>query len=360
MIQHNVLQSLSDSELLLRLSNIVSRSRRVEAELVAHIAEVDRRRLYIENACSSMFTYCTEVLHLSEPEAYLRIQVGRTARRFPAVLAMLEEGRLHLSGIALLAPHLADENCDEVLARAAHRSKRQIEELVAELAPKPDVLPTIRKLPAAPPESVVLLRPDGVESSTAQKPVQAAEPPRPSPQPPARPVPLAPERFKVTFTASRELKEKLERLQAMVEGDLEAVIEAAVTEKLEKLEARRFAATKKPRKDVAASDTAPKSRYIPSAVKRTVWKRDGNRCTFVDESGRRCSERQRLEFHHEAPFGLGGRHDPDTMRLLCRRHNLYLAERDYGKELIDKYRNRAGRVSESAPNYGFVALSRDA
>jgi hypothetical protein len=72
-------------------------------------------------------------------------------------------------------------------------------------------------------------------------------------------VPLSPERFKVTFTASRELKNKLERLQALVEGDIEAVIEAAVTEKLERLEAKRFAATKKPRKDIAASDTAPKS-----------------------------------------------------------------------------------------------------
>ncbi len=148
-------------------------------------------------------------------------------------------------------------------------------------------------------------------------------------------MPLAPERFKVTFTASRELKDRLERLQALVEGDLEAVIDAAVTEKLERLEAKRFAAAKKPRKNLTNSETAPKSRYIPSAVKRAVWKRDGNRCAFVDRSGRRCSERQKLEFHHHDPFGRGGAHSLDQISLMCRSHNLYYAERDYGKSVME-------------------------
>ena len=113
---------------------------------------------------SSMFAYATEILHLSEAEAYLRIAVARAARRFPVLLCMLGDGRLHLSGIAVLAPHLTDENCESVLARAVHKSKRQIEELAAELAPKPDVLSTIRKLPAPPPvpAPAVQLRPDEV------------------------------------------------------------------------------------------------------------------------------------------------------------------------------------------------------
>jgi hypothetical protein len=144
------LQSLSDDELLLRLSELMRESRRVDAELVAHIGEVDDRRLFAREACSSMFVYCIEVLHLSEPEAYLRIGVARAARRHPVLLVMLGDGRLHLSGIAVLAPHLTNENCERVLTRAAHKSKRQIEELVAELAPKPDVPVTIRKLPAPP------------------------------------------------------------------------------------------------------------------------------------------------------------------------------------------------------------------
>src|SRR3990172_1289577 len=166
MTRTHQLQSISDDDLLRRLTKLVQQSRRVEADLIAHIGEVDHRRLYAREACSSMFVYSIEVLHLSEPEAYLRIAVARAARKHPVLLAMLGDGRLHLSGIAILAPHLTEENRDKVLARAAHKSKRQIEELVAELAPKPDVLSTIRKLPAPPPVSApaVQLRPDRVGS----------------------------------------------------------------------------------------------------------------------------------------------------------------------------------------------------
>ena len=94
-----------------------------------------------------MFSYCTEVLHLSEAEAYLRIAVARASRQHPVLLAMLADGRLHLTGIAKLAPHLTRENRDRLLERATHNSKREIEELVAELAPRPDVPARVRKLP---------------------------------------------------------------------------------------------------------------------------------------------------------------------------------------------------------------------
>ena len=158
------------------------------------------------------------------------------------------------------------------------------------------------------------------------------------------------------FTASRELRDKLERLQALMREDLAAVIEAALTgkpEKLERLEARRYAETKSPRKNLEETDTSPSSRYVPAAVRRAVRKRDGDQCGFVDQHGRRCTERRGLEFHHQDPFGRGGAHDPDTISLRCRTHNAYLAERDYGKEVMDRYRRRDGRVSEPAPAFFF-------
>ena len=94
-----------------------------------------------------MFAYCTEALHLSEAEAYLRIAAARASREHPVVLTMLGDGRLHLSGIALLAPYLTRENRETLLRRATHRSKRQIEELIAEVAPREDVPALMRKLP---------------------------------------------------------------------------------------------------------------------------------------------------------------------------------------------------------------------
>ncbi len=141
------LKSLSDDELLCRLSDVLKQSRRVESELVAHIAEVDARKLFAREASPSMFQYCVDALHLSKAESFLRIAAARASRKHLLLLTMLEDGRLHLSGISVLAPHLTDENCDELLGRATQKTKDAIKELVAEIAPKPDVPPAVRKLP---------------------------------------------------------------------------------------------------------------------------------------------------------------------------------------------------------------------
>jgi hypothetical protein len=104
------LESISDDELLRRLAELMKQSRRLESDLVALIAEVDERRLYAREASPSMFAYCTEILHLSEAEAYLRIAAARASREHPTLLTMLGDGRLHLTGIAKLAPYLTPEN----------------------------------------------------------------------------------------------------------------------------------------------------------------------------------------------------------------------------------------------------------
>ena len=148
--------------------------------------------------------------------------------------------------------------------------------------------------------------------------------------------PVAPSRYKVQFTASLTLKQKLERLQTLLlgsvpDGDLATVIDAAVTAEIERLEAKRLAAVQMPRRSVAESDTRPGPRHIPAAVKRAVRARDGNRCAYVDRQGRRCSERRHLQFHHRRPHGLGGDRSPENISLRCRWHNRYEAEQDYGR-----------------------------
>ncbi|HEY8233284.1 MAG TPA: hypothetical protein VIJ10_11535, partial [Vicinamibacteria bacterium] len=300
MHEERVLTTIPDDELLHRLAGLLRDSRCTEADLVAHIGEVDRRRLYARSASPSMFRYCMHVLHLSEPEAYLRIVAARAARKHPVLLAMLADGRLHLSGIAKLAPHLTRENRDALLGLATHRSKRQIEELIAEICPRPDVPSLVRKLPGGMGQEPLPLptrspahgegratagvvelseargreRADGAPSDrieldraavSTSRESAGGEPPlvllagaeasggpdlRPGGVGSARCVvePIAPSRYKVQFTASAQLKDKLERLQALLrsevpDGDLGAVIERAVTEKLERLEARRFAKT---------------------------------------------------------------------------------------------------------------------
>ena len=156
--------------------------------------------------------------------------------------------------------------------------------------------------------------------------------------------PLSPGRYKVQFTASAELHDQLERLAALMrsevpDGDIAAIIQRAVAEKLERLEARRFAKTAAPRKTtprkaVSHGESSGPSRHIPAAVRRAVRARDGDRCRFVDEQGRRCCERHGLEFHHRRPYAMGGDHSPENISLLCPAHNRYLAELDYGQAAI--------------------------
>ena len=340
----NALRDVTDDQLLEGLNSLVAQSNRLEADLVAHIGEVDERRLFARFAFLSMFAYCTQALHLSEAVAYRRIAVARAARKHPALLAMLRDGRLHLTGMALLAPLLTDGNCESLLARASHRSKREMEELVAELSPRPDVAAAIRKLPDTPraPAEPVELSPGTV----AARPIDAVSPAMPS----HRLEPLSPARYKVQFTASVALRDKLERLTALMRaevpsGDIGQLIEQAVTEKLARLEAKRFASTTAPRQALQATNTTPTSRHIPAAVRRAVYERDGDRCRFVDEHGRRCAERSRLEFHHRHPFGMGGDHSPDNLGLLCSTHNRRMAEVDYGVAAIAR-RGRQGTTHE--------------
>jgi hypothetical protein len=130
---------------------------------------------------------------------------------------------------------------------------------------------------------------------------------------------LAPARYRVQFTASAELRDRLERLRALMrpsvpDCDLGAIVEA-VTEKLQRLEARRFARTQAPRKTLSESETSPTTRQIPAAVKRAVYERDGGRCRYEDEQGRRCTAREGLEFHHRHPFGRGGDHSVANVSL---------------------------------------------
>jgi hypothetical protein len=171
---------------------------------------------------------------------------------------------------------------------------------------------------------------------------------------PATVEPLSPARYKVQFTASQVLRDKLERLTALMRsevpgGDLAAIIERAVSEKLERLEARRYGKTKAPRKTLAETVTTPGSRDVPAALRRAVYERDEGRCTFVDRQGRRCTERHRLEFHHDFPFGKGGETGLVGLKLLCEQHNRYLAEVDYGKATVRARVNESRRRREERP-----------
>jgi len=320
------LADLSDQDLLARTMHLAADERQATALLIAHLAELDARRLYLAEGSSSLFTYCTQVLRLSEHAAYGRIEAARAARRFPLVLEMLAEGAVTLTAVGLLAPHLTAENHRDLLARARHKSKRAVEELIAGLYPQPPVPAVLRRLPAAGchPTSPVLL-----DGARAGSPAPSIAPP---PRRPATVAPLAPQRYKVQFTARAETYEKLRLAQDLLrhqipDGDLDQIFFRALTALLEDLARQKCAATDRPR---GGRPAAPGSRHIPAEVKRAVWLRDAGRCVFVGASGHRCTATGFLEFHHVKPHAVGGESTIDNIQLRCRAHNVYEAELYFG------------------------------
>jgi hypothetical protein len=156
----NGVASLTSEEVLASTREMVRRGHAVEADLLVLLGEIDERKLYLDAAYPSLFAFCVQELRFSEEAAYYRITVARAARRLPAIIAAIRSGEVHLAGMRVLVPHLTEENHRHLLARAAWRSKRDIEELVAALAPRPPVASAIRKVPE---HSLALMRPMGGE-----------------------------------------------------------------------------------------------------------------------------------------------------------------------------------------------------
>lgn len=414
-------QRLSNEELLSTLSATWREEGVLVARTIVMLMEVEDRRLHLELACSSMFDFCTRRLGMSEGEAFRRITAARLAKRFPPVLDAMRKQYVHLSSLVLLRELFTRENVDELLAAAAGKTKRAVQELVAKLAPRPDVPASIRKLPPARAFPTATTTPTTTATATTSAPTtttnatptatatglpwplpdalpiagaRVVATPTSTPSAPPRDiagqlVPLAEARHKVQFTASSALREKLERAQSLlrhrnIDGDLAVVVERALDVLIAKLEKEKLAATPQPRsrsrspstpsptatppgKDRAEGKNRPPAASpqregkvshpvttttVRAAVRREVMKRDGAQCTFVGLSGERCPARTLLELDHRHPRALGGGSGASNLRILCRAHNHYAAERAFGREHIADAieRDRAKRGGDPDPS----------
>ena len=356
-----------DHTLLHKLADLVCQDRSTTAELLEHMAEVDARKLYVSAGYSSMYRYCILELKMSEDMAYKRLRSARKARQFPAILDMIQDGRLHLAAVVCLAPQLKRANAADLLAAAANKSRAQVEQLLAERFPQADVQTQVRPisaqfseaiaLPAQPHESagVIALTTSGSKSlELAPGPVvpfddaKVATPVAPlSPRP--RLAPIAPERFALQVTLTKSTHDKLRRAQellshALPSGDIAQVLDRALDELIGRLEKRRFAATRRPGKPRRSKS----ARHVPAHVRRAVSDRDRYQCTFVSEAGHRCTERRFLEYDHVHPVARGGEATIENTRLRCRAHNQYEAERVYGVGFMRHKREAArGRARSS-------------
>jgi hypothetical protein len=314
------LKAMSDVDLVARLAELLREERELTWAVLVHLGEVEARQLYRPAACSSMFAYCTQVLGMSGDQAYKRIRAARVVRRYPVAGTAVAEGRLHLAGVVLLAPHLTDDNAAELVAEASGKSKAEIEVLLARRAPRPDVPERLERVAQQTELAPGPVAPDAVPAAGETRATMA---------------PLAPARFALQLTISEETQAKLLRAQALLRhqvpsGDLAEVLDRALDALLDKVEGRKLGKARSPRAAKACSGT----RTVPREVRRQVVARDGARCSFVAADGRRCQETGFLEFDHAVPVARGGEASADGVRVLCRCHNQYEAERILGRDAV--------------------------
>ena len=330
------LGSLPSDQLLSRLHSLIRRGNAVEAELLAHLGEVDARRLYLGEACSSMFVYCVRVLHFAEAVAYKRIAAARAARRHPEVREAVRRGDLHVTGVSLLAPQLTSENGAELIEAARHKTADEIRRLLADRQPKPDVPASVRRLPTP----AALRSPIPLGSVSATAPI-APTPPMDSSTDRPHTQPLGGERYCVRFTADPKLHQQLQELRALMrhqvpDGDLGKILARAVSALLDQVRKRKYGETPAPRPTKPSAEHM--SRHVPAAIRRAVVHRDGGGCSYVSPGGRRCSAREFLEFHHREPWARTPAHAVEGIALHCRAHNQHQACRDFGQRHMARFR----------------------
>jgi hypothetical protein len=305
------LRERSDEELLSDVTKLVGSHRELTAKLVAHLAEIEERRLHLLAGFSSMFDFCTNGLCLGEGEAFRRILAARLYRRFPVIYSLLASGSVNLSTLELLREWLTDENHVELLDAVADKTKHEVQLLLAMRFPQPD-------------------RPSRIQRSAVEL--------------------LSTGRFAIEFTASEALREKLERCldlmsHANPSRDLAVVVERAVDLLLAELERKRLARTGRPRPMHKVHGA--KLCGISNATRRAVFERDGTQCTYVSDDGRRCSARVFLELDHIDPKALGGSHQARNLRVRCRAHNQLWAEQVFGRDRVERRRHFCQQKSTS-------------
>ena len=384
------LNGLDDVQLLAELSALVKRENDSLSDLLAHLAELDRREVCVALGYSSLFAYCTEALGFCKSSAGRRISAARVCRDYPQAFARVAKGELQLSVLCALWPHLHAENASELFAAGARKSYEQVELLLVARFPKPDVRDLIRRLPAAaesaPDMGCRSVACQSTENrSTEMKPGLApadaktvralpelGQSPRGMTRPPAgrgAVKPLSEDRFSVSFTADGEFRELLEEVRALLshaepKGDLQAVMKRGLEALRGELLKRRFGVGRKPRRvrlrtsephPVTGSPGGSRSkhaRHVPAAVAREVYVRDHGRCTFCAEDGRRCGERRLLQIDHVIPHAEGGEATVVNLRLRCRAHNLYTARAHFGADVV-RFATERGR--ERTRRSGFDA-----
>jgi hypothetical protein len=343
------LSSLSDHELASRTARLAREERAATIQLLHHLNEIARRKLYLELGHSSLHDYCVRALDYSSPSACRRIRAARCIREFPDVLPLLEAGELDLGTISLIEPVLTEDNHGAVVARVRGRTYRQVKRVVAEFGPVLAVAderiePVRAQVTPSNVDAVLFDR--GIDRAMPNGTVKANTS-----------WVVSEQKMLVQFLASEELIERYEKAKALLSHRnpdasfaevlqvlLDDFIERHSPEARQRRREERRAATASGKSSTVGADggreRSDTSRHIPASIRDEVFVRDGGQCAYVAPDGTRCKGTHNLQIDHVRPYAMGGGNEPANLRLLCGAHNRLAAEHTLGAHVMERFWRR--------------------
>jgi hypothetical protein len=342
------LKTIDSRSLVAHLVTLAKSERASQIEILRCLSEIDERQIVADLGYGSIWSFCRLALRFSESTSTKRINVARAARQYPDLLTMLEEGSLTLCTAADLVALLTQENHKELMAKAAHKTRREVQALGVADGVKPVERDVIRRVPAA--KKAVETTPLAFGGEAfAPGPVVKKEPAEKTPEPILH---------RVAFTAEDHVVQKLERLQEILGGaSLAEVCDRAAdllldkvdkVRRVEKREAKAKEAKTKASQPKAKKVTAskPEPRRPRGTLADKVFVEAGMRCTFVSKDGVRCAETRYLTIDHVRPYALGGRsNDKENLRCYCQAHNLNAGRKTFGRFNVHGERNHENPAS---------------
>ncbi len=337
------IKKLSDSELLGRTQELVAKERKLSTEILHHLMEVERRRLYAIRGFPSLFEYCVKKLGYSESAAQRRISSMRLLREIPEVEEQIQAGRLSLSVLSQaqsffrneaksLEKPIAVETKKEVLLKLEHKSTREAERELLLRSTNPQTVyrkERVRHITPTHLEIKFVADEDMLNDIEKLKAILSHAHPSMSLTKLMRMLlDLGLKKHDPQRQVSRKSTAKLEK---KVNTESTVLLAPAVTATSEQL---AVSATK-----MNLLGTRAKRTSIPANIKRAVWQRDKGKCTFKDPHTRRCCEsRNFLQIDHIHPLALGGDNELENLRLLCFEHNQLHARQLLGAKKMEGYR----------------------
>ena len=313
--------SMSFAEIIASARQLVKDERGIIADLIRHLVAIECLKNYAMEGYSSLFNYCTEALGLSHNKACKRVAVARISRLYPELLTMLENGEVSVSILALLPPKLTEANYELVIEGIKNRSKREAELFLSTISLNGEQLQDEPRV-----EVKILCSQDVFQKLERAKEILA-----PGGQTWSDVLNEALE----VFLEKNDPVLKAERAQKRSEAKLDKIlVEEKEAAGSVVADAPDFIPGKTDPIRILPGEKGRAARYIPQAIRHAVTMRDEGCCSYVSPEGKCCGSRKFLELDHRIPWAFGGQHEVSNLRLLCRAHNQYVAEKMIGMEFM--------------------------